>query len=115
MERDSCNEHTNDVEDQKIKVSYPKGSYSPHCQSFTIEKEDHTLGVVLRFIISKYPEVRFCSYNVPHPMEDRILLHIETDKSVSAVDIFKRGLKQASFIFETLKTKVEEAVSKYKN
>ncbi|XP_003376002.1 DNA-directed RNA polymerase II subunit RPB11 [Trichinella spiralis] len=96
MERDSCNEHTNDVEDQKIKVSYPKGSYSPHCQSFTIEKEDHT-------------------YNVPHPMEDRILLHIETDKSVSAVDIFKRGLKQASFIFETLKTKVEEAVSKYKN
>ncbi|KRY13491.1 Nicotinamide mononucleotide adenylyltransferase 1 [Trichinella patagoniensis] len=95
--------------------SYPKGSYSPHCQSFTIEKEDHTLGVVLRFIISKYPEVRFCSYNVPHPMEDRILLHIETDKSVSAVDIFKRGLKQASFIFETLKTKVEEEVSKYKN
>ncbi|KRX62262.1 Nicotinamide mononucleotide adenylyltransferase 1 [Trichinella sp. T9] len=115
MERDSCNEQTNDVEDQKIKVSYPKGSYSPHCQSFTIEKEDHTLGVVLRFIISKYPEVRFCSYNVPHPMEDRILLHIETDKSVSAVDIFKRGLKQASFIFETLKTKVEEEVSKYKN
>ncbi|KRY42153.1 Nicotinamide mononucleotide adenylyltransferase 1 [Trichinella spiralis] len=82
MERDSCNEHTNDVEDQKIKVSYPKG---------------------------------ILSYNVPHPMEDRILLHIETDKSVSAVDIFKRGLKQASFIFETLKTKVEEAVSKYKN
>ncbi|OUC46719.1 nicotinate-nucleotide adenylyltransferase [Trichinella nativa] len=103
MERDSCNEQTNDVEDQKIKVSYPKGSYSPQCQSFTIEKEDHT------------PEVRFCSYNVPHPMEDRILLHIETDKSVSAVDIFKRGLKQASFIFETLKTKVEEEVSKYKN
>ncbi|KRZ79404.1 Nicotinamide mononucleotide adenylyltransferase 1 [Trichinella papuae] len=103
MERGSCKEHTNDVEDQKIKVSYPKGTYSPYCQSFTIEKEDHTLGV------------RFCSYNVPHPMEDRILLHIETDKSVSAVDIFKRGLKQASFIFETLKTKVEEAVSKYKN
>ncbi|KRZ33416.1 Nicotinamide mononucleotide adenylyltransferase 1 [Trichinella pseudospiralis] len=115
MERGSCKEHTNDVEDQKIKISYPKGTCSPYCQSFTIEKEDHTLGVVLRFIISKYPEVRFCSYNVPHPMEDRIMLHIETDQSVLAVDVLKRGLKQASFIFETLKTKVEEAVSKYKN
>ncbi|KRZ41240.1 Nicotinamide mononucleotide adenylyltransferase 1 [Trichinella pseudospiralis] len=103
MERGSCKEHTNDVEDQKIKISYPKGTCSPYCQSFTIEKEDHTLGV------------RFCSYNVPHPMEDRIMLHIETDQSVLAVDVLKRGLKQASFIFETLKTKVEEAVSKYKN
>ena len=63
--------------------------------SFEFEKEDHTLGNALRYVIMKKsvclwhvnevililscsPDVEFCGYSIPHPSEAKMNLRIQT-------------------------------------
>ena len=46
--------------------------------SFAFEKEDHTLGNALRYLISKNPDVEFVGYSIPHPSEAFMNLRIQT-------------------------------------
>ncbi|EON65945.1 hypothetical protein W97_05187 [Coniosporium apollinis CBS 100218] len=60
--------------------------------SFEFEKEDHTLGNALRYIIMKNPSVEFCGYSIPHPSEERMNLRIQTYDNVSVYDVLEKGL-----------------------
>ncbi|KAF4548140.1 DNA-directed RNA polymerases I and III subunit RPAC2-like protein [Elsinoe fawcettii] len=61
--------------------------------SFEFEKEDHTLGNALRYIIMKNPDVEFCGYSIPHPSEERMNLRIQTWDDVSVYDVLEKGLQ----------------------
>ncbi|KAK8213454.1 RNA polymerase subunit AC19 [Zalaria obscura] len=60
--------------------------------SFEFEKEDHTLGNALRYIIMKNPDVEFCGYSIPHPSEARMNLRIQTWDDVNVYDVLEKGL-----------------------
>ncbi|OCL06499.1 DNA-directed RNA polymerase I and III 14 KDA polypeptide [Glonium stellatum] len=60
--------------------------------SFEFEKEDHTLGNALRYIIMKNPDVEFCGYSIPHPSEERMNIRIQTYDNVSVYDVIEKGL-----------------------
>jgi len=45
---------------------------------FTINKEDHTLGNMIRNQLLKDPNVNFAGYKVPHPLEHKFVLRIQT-------------------------------------
>ncbi|KHJ42537.1 RNA polymerase Rpb3/Rpb11 dimerization domain protein [Trichuris suis] len=94
----------------KIQIVQSVGADEETCRTFLIERESHTIGVVLRHLISQYSGIRMCSYSVPHPMEDRILLHIETC-SLPAVSILRRALKEASTLYGSLATKFKLSVA----
>ncbi|VDM99278.1 unnamed protein product [Thelazia callipaeda] len=51
------------------------------------------------------PEVEFCGYNVPHPLEDKILVRLQTKNGVSAAEMFVRGLEELLIVFGTIKEK----------
>jgi len=61
--------------------------------SFAFEKEDHTLGNALRYIIMKNPDVEFCGYSIPHPSEAVLHLRIQTWDNVSASEVLRKGLE----------------------
>jgi len=86
-------------------------------RTFIFNNEDHTLGNSLKHIISKYPEVEFCSYNTPHPLEDLILFHIQTRRNahVTAADMLRRGLMELEYVFRHLQLKFEEAIEEEKD
>ncbi|KAJ1506462.1 RNA polymerase subunit AC19 [Coelomomyces lativittatus] len=65
------------------------------CQTFSIENEDHTLAISLRYIIMKNPQVQYCSYSIPHPTEDRIHFRIQTfpETGISALEALRKGLE----------------------
>ncbi|TKX22258.1 DNA-directed RNA polymerases I and III subunit RPAC2 [Elsinoe australis] len=78
------------VEKNRIRVL--PGS-SETAASFEFEKEDHTLGNALRYIIMKNPDVEFCGYSIPHPSEERMNLRIQTWDEVSVYDVLEKGLQ----------------------
>ncbi|XP_026819899.1 DNA-directed RNA polymerase II subunit RPB11-like [Rhopalosiphum maidis] len=48
---------------------------------FTINKEDHTLGNMIRNQLLKDPKVLFAGYKQPHPLEHKFELRVQTKSS----------------------------------
>lgn len=60
-------------------------------KTFVFHDEGHTLGNVLRCVISSYTDVEFCGYTVPHPAESKMHFRIQMRKG-RAIDALRRGL-----------------------
>ncbi|KAG9249218.1 DNA-directed RNA polymerase [Calycina marina] len=61
--------------------------------SFEFQKEDHTLGNALRYIIMKNPEVDFCGYSIPHPSEALMNIRIQTFPPYTAQEALNKGFE----------------------
>ncbi|EEH16795.2 hypothetical protein PABG_06882 [Paracoccidioides brasiliensis Pb03] len=71
--------------------------------SFQFDREDHTLGNALRYVIMKNPkfltysttirspEVEFCGYTMPHPSEAKMNLRIQTYDTTTAIAVLEKG------------------------
>uniref|UniRef100_A0A915KX98 DNA-directed RNA polymerase I subunit D n=1 Tax=Romanomermis culicivorax TaxID=13658 RepID=A0A915KX98_ROMCU len=96
----------------KIKMIQQGNNADETCVSFLFKEEDHTLGNALKHIINKYPEVDFCGYNIPHPLDDTMLFHIQT-RGRPAVDMLKKGLEDLEFVFDQIQQKFEAKLTVY--
>ncbi|KAF2158202.1 DNA-directed RNA polymerase I and III [Myriangium duriaei CBS 260.36] len=83
--------------------------------SFEFEKEDHTLGNALRYVIMKNPDVEFCGYSIPHPSEARMNLRIQTWDEVSAYDVLEKGLQDLADLCDVVIDKFTIARDGYKS
>ncbi|KAG7195341.1 RNA polymerase subunit AC19 [Scheffersomyces spartinae] len=75
------------------------------CASFQITDEDHTLGNALRYIIMKNPEVEFCGYSIPHPLENKLNIRIQTYGNITAVEALHQGLDNLSELCSAIEKK----------
>ncbi|KAK6410770.1 RNA polymerase subunit AC19 [Oleoguttula sp. CCFEE 5521] len=73
--------------------------------SFAFEKEDHTLGNALRYMITKNPDVEFCGYSIPHPSEAVLHLRIQTWDGVSVHEVLRKGLDDLSDLCDAVEDK----------
>ncbi|XP_021739778.1 DNA-directed RNA polymerases II, IV and V subunit 11-like isoform X4 [Chenopodium quinoa] len=55
------------------KVSYERDTKIINAASFTIEREDHTIGNILRMQLHRDPNVLFAGCKLPHPLQYKIL------------------------------------------
>ncbi|RJE17817.1 hypothetical protein PHISCL_09847 [Aspergillus sclerotialis] len=55
----------------------------PSTAIFTLNKEDHTLGNLLRSQLLKNPRVLFAGYKVPHPLVPKVELRVQTDGEIA--------------------------------
>ena len=55
----------------------------PNAAIFTFNKEDHTLGNLLRDKLSRSSHVWFAGYQVPHPLFATFKLRVQTDGEIS--------------------------------
>ncbi|KAG7306833.1 hypothetical protein JYU34_008279 [Plutella xylostella] len=79
------------------------------CRTYVFQNESHTLGNALKHIITRYDDVEFCGYTVPHPAEDKMHFRIQTFET-PALEVLKRGLtdleKVCEHTMELFKTEV---------
>ena len=66
----------------------------PNAATFVFNKEDHTLGNMLRHVVLTLPSVLFSGYKVPHPLESRVLLKVQTDGSVTPAEALQQACTQ---------------------
>ncbi|EGX50783.1 DNA-directed RNA polymerase II core subunit [Orbilia oligospora] len=64
--------------DGEEKVTAVDETRVPNCVTFTFNKEDHTLGNLLRSQLLKDPKVLFAGYKVPHPLFPSFELRVQT-------------------------------------
>ena len=73
-----------------------------HEATFTLENEDHTLGNALRYVLNANPAVTLCGYSVPHPMERKVNVRVQTNPAsgVTAQGVMRDALFEFAGIGE---------------
>ncbi|XP_066968504.1 DNA-directed RNA polymerases I and III subunit RPAC2 [Macrobrachium rosenbergii] len=99
--------------EQKCKLEWVTGpGQDDFCRTFVINGEDHTLGNILKHVIMQNPDVSYCGYTVPHPMDKKIHLRIQTNK-MPALDVLHAALKNLKAENEAIKKIIKDEVSRY--
>lgn len=72
--------------EQKVQIDLQRISEKETTTVVTFSHEDHTLGNPLRHVLMQNPEVTSAGYAIPHPLEAKMVLHVQsTDYAVDAV------------------------------
>jgi len=96
--------------DGEKKIIIEKDTKVPNASIFTINKEDHTLGNMIRAQLLKDPCVVFAGYKNPHPLEHKILLRIQTTSDSSPVDVLKNAINDLMTELSLFEERFQEAV-----
>ncbi|PGH04745.1 hypothetical protein AJ80_08475 [Polytolypa hystricis UAMH7299] len=65
------------------KVEIEVDTRIPSTALFTFNKEDHTLGNLIRSQLLRSSHVLFAGYKVPHPLVPKFVLRVQTDGQIS--------------------------------
>eukprot|EP01080_Neovahlkampfia_damariscottae_P007689 gene7689-12155_t len=74
--------------------------------------EDHTIGNSLRYILMKNKKTDFCGYTVPHPLENKMNMRVQTN-STSTQEVMNEGLDNLALIAEHVMTTFNKQVEEF--
>ena len=99
-------------DDSVQKVTITPDTKVPNAATLVIEREDHTLGNILRMQMLEDKEVTFSGYRVQHPLEPAIQVKVQTRSEnpgpVKAVeDSLGHLLKELGTIEKAFKNELE--------
>ena len=60
------------------KIRIERDAKVRNAASFVLAVEDHTIGNLLRMQLLRYDDVLFAGYRMPHPLENRIVVRVQT-------------------------------------
>ncbi|CRG89844.1 DNA-directed RNA polymerase II subunit RPB11 [Talaromyces islandicus] len=65
------------------KIEEKADTRTPSTSIFTLNKEDHTIGNLLRSRLLQNRHVTFAAYKVPHPLVHKLELRVQTDGDIT--------------------------------
>lgn len=78
---------------RKVKVDQQENESGKSSATFSFSHEDHTVGNALRFVLMHSPDVITAGYSIPHPLEPKMVLHLQSrNYAVDAVTESLEGL-----------------------
>jgi len=75
------------------RIAHARDTRVEHAATLTIQREDHTVGNLLRCALLKDREVTFAGYKIPHPLEYRMLVKVQTRGRRSPKQVSARALE----------------------
>uniref|UniRef100_A0A646QF54 DNA-directed RNA polymerase II subunit RPB11 n=1 Tax=Hemiscolopendra marginata TaxID=943146 RepID=A0A646QF54_9MYRI len=100
--------------DGEKKIIIEKDTKVPNAAIFTVNKEDHTLGNMIRYQLLKDPNVLFAGYKVPHPLEHKIIIRVQTTADYSPQEAFTNAITDLISELSLLEERFKEAVREKK-
>ncbi|OWA50788.1 putative DNA-directed RNA polymerase II subunit RPB11-a [Hypsibius exemplaris] len=98
------------------KITMEKDTKVPNACIFTFNKEDHTLGNMIRAQLIKDPNVVFAGYKVPHPLENKFILRIQTTADYAPTEALNNAitdlLSELAFTEEQFREEFKDAKRK---
>jgi DNA-directed RNA polymerase I and III subunit RPAC2 len=82
------------------------------CATYIFNNEDHTLGNLLRTVLSGHSNVEFVGYSIPHPSEAKMNLRLQT-LSQDTNDVLNESLRTIQNVTKTLREKFQQAVKSH--
>mmetsp|Transcript_27598 Transcript_27598/g.61635 ORF Transcript_27598/g.61635 Transcript_27598/m.61635 type:complete len:130 (+) Transcript_27598:128-517(+) len=106
-----------DADGERIKqVSYEPNEKVQNCGTVTILKEDHTIANMLRHQLLEDERVRFAAYQMPHPLQHRCLVRVETsDSSHTPLMAIDRAFDALITEFNQIDQRFKDEVEKKKS
>lgn len=92
---------------QKVKVELQHLDANRSTATVQFFHEDHTLGNSLRHTLMQLPQVATAGYSIPHPLEPRMLVHVQAEDY--AVDVVEQGLLRLAEICDVTLKSFEKA------
>ncbi|XP_004289694.1 PREDICTED: DNA-directed RNA polymerase II subunit RPB11-like isoform 1 [Fragaria vesca subsp. vesca] len=89
------------------KVSYERDTKIINAASFTIEREDHTIGNILRMQLHRDENVLFAGYKLPHPLQYKIIVRIHTTSQSSPMQAYNQAINDLDKELDHLKSNFE--------
>ncbi|KAL6509587.1 DNA-directed RNA polymerases II, IV and V subunit 11 [Orobanche gracilis] len=94
------------------KVSYERDTKIINAASFTIEREDHTIGNIIRMQLHRDDNVLFSGYKLPHPLQYKIILRIHTTSQSSPMQAYNQAINDLDKELDHLKNEFEVELAK---
>jgi DNA-directed RNA polymerase II subunit RPB11 len=99
----------------EVKVVYTADTKVSNAGTFRFNKEDHTMGNLLRMQLLRDPSVRFAGYQHPHPLVHYLNLKIQTNSStVAPVEVLSSAIEDLSNETDHLITAFTDAVDEWR-
>mmetsp|Transcript_39385 Transcript_39385/g.57913 ORF Transcript_39385/g.57913 Transcript_39385/m.57913 type:complete len:136 (-) Transcript_39385:509-916(-) len=104
-----------DEDNGEVKVTYTADTKVSNAGTFCFNKEDHTIGNLLRMQLLRDPHVRFTGYMLPHPLIHKLNLKIQTSSSqVTPVEVLSSAIVDLGSETDYLTDKVADAIAKWR-
>uniref|UniRef100_A0A1I7XXH8 RNA_pol_L_2 domain-containing protein n=1 Tax=Steinernema glaseri TaxID=37863 RepID=A0A1I7XXH8_9BILA len=101
---------------QKVEILNPNDYLNDQtCLTVILHEEDHTIGNSVKHIMCQMEGVEFCGYNIPHPLEDKILLRVQTKEGFNAATILLEALDNLAASFRKISEKFEDAHAEFQS
>ncbi|KAJ2554698.1 DNA-directed RNA polymerase II core subunit [Coemansia sp. RSA 1933] len=89
------------------KIEIVKDAKMSNCLLFRIQREDHTVANVLRYRLLSHPQVLFCAYRSPHPLEYLIELKVQTTARTTPIDVMKEAIQSLMLEYGNIRSMFE--------
>lgn len=96
--------------DGESKVIMERDTKQRNAALFHINKEDHTLGNMIRMQLLKDPKVLFAGYKVAHPLEHKFTIRIQTQTDYTPIDALMTAIKDLHSEIALLNERFKEAM-----
>ena len=104
-----------DEENDEQKIVYTQDTKVANSANFRFNKEDHTVGNLLRMQLLRDPQVRFAGYIHRHPLVHFIDLKIQTNSSTTDPKaVLSNAIEDLSGETDHLMTQAQEAIEKWR-
>lgn len=104
-----------DEDNGERKIEYTVDTKTTNAGVFKFNKEDHTVGNLLRMQLLRDPAVRFSGYQHPHPLLNYINLRIQTNSSnTTPIEVLSNAFEDLSDETEHLTTGVQQAIENWR-
>ncbi|GAA5951899.1 hypothetical protein JCM21900_004178 [Sporobolomyces salmonicolor] len=90
--------------DGEPKVLVEEDTKIPNAATLTINKEDHTLANMLRSQLLLLPYITFAGYKLPHPLESKVVLKLQTDGSQTPIQAVQEAIGALMILLGKCKT-----------
>ncbi|KAL0725827.1 hypothetical protein Bca4012_040426 [Brassica carinata] len=91
------------------RVSYERDTKIINAASFTIEREDHTIGNIVRMQLHRDENVLFAGYQLPHPLKYKIIVRIHTTSQSSPMQAYNQAINDLDKELDFLKSQFEDS------
>ncbi|KAI8882014.1 RBP11-like subunits of RNA polymerase, partial [Backusella circina FSU 941] len=83
---------------------------SPTSARITIEREDHTLGILLKGKLLSYDDVTFAGYIMPHPLDHYFVMNIQTRCTIAPKEALLNSIRQLTKDLQLLQLKLTKEI-----
>ncbi|KAK3244227.1 hypothetical protein CYMTET_46153 [Cymbomonas tetramitiformis] len=91
------------VPEGEKKVEYVKDTKVQNAARFICNREDHTLGNIVRMQLHRDPNVTFSGYQIPHPLTPKVNVQVQTTKDSTPIRAFDESLTELVEEITTIK------------